>query len=292
MPPRHDSVAPFTAHELDQPLAADFSTSIARGTAQLRLEVRNEFDEQEVSVDHLTAWVGITVPNKPSFSLYRICNQNVPMTSARLADLVALADQVEVAPCLCCGVATIHSVPGTPDIEPTCDQCYMTVAIAEIEEALTLELAAVREELDDMQKERAEGVSTHVLVIVAEHDRGEQRDWYGAQAHAWLAPSIRFELHLGAIGEPTTESISMAKKLARMGEGAQHWLITIDESMAINQSRLQKLERLVAQHGGSIRAAAQARFPQETQGMSDAMIIAAGALSMARDDSRSPPAED
>ena len=288
----HESISPFSAQELEQPLAADFSTSIARGTAQLLLEVSNEFDELETPVDHLTAWVGISVPNKPPFSRYRICNQNVPMTSARLRDLMALADQVKIAPCLCCGADTIYSVPGTPDIDPTCDLCYMTVEIVEIEEALNLEIAAVREELDDMQKERSEGVCNRVLVVVAEHDRSEHRNCYGEQAHAWLAPSIRFELHVGEIGEPTTESISMTKKLARMGAGAQHWLITIDESLEINQSRMQKLERLLAQHGGSVRDAAQARFVEENEGMSNAMLIATGALSMARNDSRSPPAEN
>lgn len=285
-----DALVPLSVQGLQQPLASDFATSIARGSASLQLAVSCELDTLEVDVEHLTAWVSISVPNKPSFTTYRISNPKVSKASARVADLMALAEKIKVAPCPSCGASTIHSVPGAADIEPTCDECCLAVELADVEEALTLEIGAVREALKGMHTDRDKDNCTHALVCVAPHDKNEQRDWYGKQAQEWLAPSIRFEHHIAMRCDPSDVQIRRLKGLFQMDPQTRHWVIPIEESCSINQQRLETLERLVAEHKGSVRDAALAVFLNEIEGASSAMATAVRAIAAASSSS-SPPSE-
>ncbi|WP_300707763.1 hypothetical protein [Limnohabitans sp.] len=286
------AIGSLSVQELQKPLPSDFTASIPRGSASLRLAVSCELDKLEAEVEHMTAWVSISVPNRPSFTTYRMSNPKVSRASARVADLMALADRIKVAPCPSCGACAIHSVPGVPDIEPTCDQCCLAVELADVEEALILEIAAVRRVLKGTQLDRDEENCTHVLVCVAPHDKNEQRDWYGQQAQEWLAPSIRFEQHIGMMCDPTVDQIRKLKGFCRMDPKTHHCVLPIEESCSINQRRLETLERLVADHKGCARDAAVAIFLNEIEDGSSALATAVRAIAAASASSRQPGEAD
>ena len=103
------------------------------------------------------------------------------------------------------------------------------------------------------------------MISVKPHTRTELRNWYDKQPFDWLAPSMRFESHDPLTRKRAAERDLCFEDASSRWPGAEHHIVTYDELLEITRYRVRSLKQLIAQHGGSLRDAARARFMAESR---------------------------
>lgn len=255
-----------SVHEDNEALTPDFMLRIDKGGFTLTMALSPGVESPEPKVDHLTAWVNLEMPTTPSLRWHRAHNTQIPAKLARVSDVVALAEKVVVADCCFCNAPAIRVVPGLPKLVSKCERCHTLDVLDAIQEDLRLELAEVDREVWDIGSARVHRKAyTHCMISVKPHTRAELRNWYDKQPFDWLAPSMRFEFHDPLTRNRAADRDRCFEDASSNWPGAEHHIVTYDELLEITRYRLRSLKQLIAQHGGSLRDAARAKFMAESR---------------------------
>ena len=253
-------------HEDNTALTPDFMLRIDKGGFTLKIALIPGVESPEPKVDHLTAWVNLEMPTKPSLRWHRAHNTQIPAALARVSDVIALAEKVVVADCCFCDAPAIRVVPGLPRLVAKCERCHTLDVLDGIQEDLRAELAEVDREVGAIGRARVHRKAyTHCMISVKPHTRTELRTWYDKQPFDWLAPSMRFEFHDPLTRKRAADRDGCFEDASSNWPGAEHHIVTFDELLEIARYRFHSLEQLIAQHGGSLRDAARAKFMAESR---------------------------
>lgn len=66
-----------SVHEAEEPLTPDFMMRIEKGGFTLKLALSPGGESPEPKVDHLTAWVNLEMPTKPSLRWHRAHDKQI-----------------------------------------------------------------------------------------------------------------------------------------------------------------------------------------------------------------------